>query len=67
MIMCVHTKIIPGPTKICHLLVLSNYMAYGTAFLSRYATLRHIMSYELYNNPTDTFVELLLFKLKFHL
>lgn len=34
MIMCVHTKITPGPTKICHLLMLSNYVADSITFLS---------------------------------
>lgn len=67
MVLCIHTKIIPGPTKICRWLVLSNYVAYGIVFHSSYATLRHIMSYELYNNPTDNFIELLLLKLKIHL
>lgn len=42
MIMCVHTKIIPGLGKIRHLLMLSNYMADGISFLSSlYNSTRH--------------------------
>lgn len=46
--LCVHTKIIPGPTKICHLLMHCNYVVNGICFPA-YVTSQDIMNYELYN------------------